>query len=200
MLKMQNPSGEQRRDSVEQALAEADGLLATFNALLRIARIESAGRRAGFADVDLAALAQDVAELYEPLAEDKQQRFTTNVQDAVHIDGDRDLLFQAVANLIDNAIKYTPVGGEIELVLQAHGDGARMVVADNGPGIPAAARDQVLQRFFRLDTSRTTPGSGLGLSLVAAVVKLHQAQLLLTDNEPGLRVVLDFGRAGKSVA
>ncbi len=197
MLKMQNPSGEQQRESVEQALAEADGLLGTFNALLRIARIESAAQRAGFADVDLAALVRDVAELYEPLAEEKQQRFTTNVQDAVHIDGDRDLLFQAVANLVDNAIKYTPAGGQIELTLQAHGEDARIIVADDGPGIPAEARNQVLQRFFRLDTSRTTPGSGLGLSLVAAVAKLHRAQLLLTDNGPGLRVVLDFGNAGR---
>jgi signal transduction histidine kinase len=198
MLKMHNSSDEQQRESVEQALAEADGLLATFNALLRIARIESAARRAGFTDVDLAALAQDVAELYEPLAEDRQQRFTTNVQDAVHIDGDRDLLFQAVANLIDNAIKYTPVGGEIELILQAPGKGARIIVADNGPGIPAEAREQVLQRFFRLDTSRTTPGSGLGLSLVAAVAKLHRAQLLLSDNGPGLRVMLDFANASRA--
>lgn len=197
MLKMQNPSGEQQRESVEQALAEADGLLGTFNALLRIARIESAAQRAGFAEVDLAALVRDVAELYEPLAEEKQQRFTTNVQDAVHIDGDRDLLFQAVANLVDNAIKYTPAGGQIELTLQTHGEGARIIVADDGPGIPAEARNQVLQRFFRLDTSRTTPGSGLGLSLVAAVAKLHRAQLLLTDNGPGLRVVLDFGNAGR---
>ncbi len=200
LLKMRNASGEQQRESVEQALAEADGLLTTFNALLRIARIESAAQRAGFADVDLAALARDVAELYEPLAEDKQQRFTRNVQDGVHINGDRDLLFQAVANLIDNAIKYTPAGGEIELILQAHGEGARIIIADNGPGIPPGARDQVLQRFFRLDTSRTTPGSGLGLSLVAAVAKLHRAQLLLTDNGPGLRVVLDFARAAKATA
>jgi signal transduction histidine kinase len=198
MLKMHNTSDEQQRESVEQALTEADGLLATFNALLRIARIESAARRAGFADVDLAALARDVAELYEPLAEDKQQRFTTTVQDAVHIDGDRDLLFQAVANLIDNAIKYTPAGGEIELILQAHDKSARIIVADNGPGIPSEARDQVLQRFFRLDTSRATPGSGLGLSLVAAVAKLHRAQLLLTDNRPGLRVALDFAGAAKA--
>ena len=195
MLKKSNTSGEQQRASVEQALTEADGLLATFNALLRIARIESAAQRAGFADVDLAALVRDVAELYEPLAEDKQQRFTTNVQDAVHIDGDRDLLFQAVANLMDNAIKYTPAGGEIGLTLQTHANGARIIVTDNGPGIPREAMDQVLQRFFRLDSSRSTPGSGLGLSLVAAVAKLHRAQLLLADNSPGLRVVLDFGKA-----
>jgi signal transduction histidine kinase len=195
LLKMHNYSSEQQRESVEQALTEADGLLATFNALLRIARVESAAQRAGFTAVDLAALARDVVELYEPLAEDKQQRFTTKVQDAVHVNGDRDLLFQAIANLVDNAIKYTPAAGQIELTLQAHGEGARISVADNGPGIPAEARDQVLQRFFRLDASRTTPGSGLGLSLVAAVAKLHGAQLSLTDNGPGLRVVLDFASA-----
>jgi signal transduction histidine kinase len=200
MLKMRNTSGEEQRESVEHALVEADGLLVTFNALLRIAHIESAAQRAGFTVVDLAALARDVAELYEPLAEDKQQRFTTNVQDAVHVDGDRDLLFQAVANLVDNAIKYTPAGGEVELKLQARGEGARIIVTDNGPGIPVEAREQVLQRFFRLDTSRTTPGSGLGLSLVAAVAKLHRAQLLLTDNGPGLRVVLDFGNATRAAA
>ncbi len=198
LVKLQGMDSDQPGENVEQALAEADGLLATFNALLRIARLESEGRRAGFTDVDLGALVGDVAELYEPLAEDKQQRLLTTVTPNVRVHGDRDLLFQAIANLIDNAIKYTPAGGRIELSLQSDAAGARIAVADSGPGIPAYTREKVFQRFFRLDASRTTPGSGLGLSLVAVVAKLHQVKVSLEDNRPGLRAVLNFGHAAGS--
>ncbi|MFQ5935800.1 MAG: ATP-binding protein [Acidiferrobacterales bacterium] len=195
LLNMPGANGERMRESVEQAVAEADRLLTTFNALLRIARIESEGRRAGFTDLDFSALLRDVVELYEPLAEDKQQRFNTRLRDGVQIHGDRDLLFQAIANLVDNAIKYAPAGGAIELAMESDQGGTRVTVADDGPGISASAADKVFQRFFRQDASRSTPGSGLGLSLVAAVAKLHQAQIALHDNRPGLRVVLDFGNA-----
>lgn len=186
-----------RRD-VDDAIGEADALLATFNALLRIARIEASARRQRFTDVDLAALLADVAALYEPLAEERGQHLTLRADAGVDGDqasrvrGDRDLLFQALANLVDNATKYAPAGGRIDLGLGRE-DGATVVtVSDDGPGIPAAARERVLQRFWRLDDSRSTPGSGLGLSLVDAVVRLHGATMELADNDPGLRVVLRF--------
>ena len=198
LLKLPGADKEQLREQVEQTLGEADALLATFNALLRIARLESEDRRAGFSEVDLAALVADVAELYEPLAEDKQQQLLTTVKARVRVHGDRDLLFQALANLVDNAIKYTPAGGSIELSCEAGAAGARITISDNGPGIPQDARTRVFQRFFRLDTSRATAGSGLGLSLVAVVAKLHQAKVSLEDNRPGLRVVLDFAHATRS--
>ena len=198
LMKLPGADKEQLREQVEQTLGEADALLATFNALLRIARLESEDRRAGFSEVDLAALVADVAELYEPLAEDKQQQLLTTVKARVRVHGDRDLLFQALANLVDNAIKYTPAGGSIELSCEAGAAGARITISDNGPGIPQDARTRVFQRFFRLDTSRATAGSGLGLSLVAVVAKLHQAKVSLEDNRPGLRVVLDFAHATRS--
>ena len=178
------------RAAVEQAIEEADGLLATFQALLRIARIEAEQRREGFAAVELGPLLTDVAELYEPVAADRDQTIALQVTDGVVIDGDRDLLFQAVANLVDNAIKYTPIGGHIVLGLRLAGDAVELSVADTGPGIPADQRERVFDRFHRLESSRSTPGSGLGLSLVRAVARLHGATIRLTDNAPGLRVAL----------
>ncbi len=179
------------RAALESALAEADALLGTFNALLRIARIEARERRAAFADVDLGELIGDVGELYEPLAEQKRQTLLTDSSAAVIV-GDRDLLFQALANLLDNAIKYTPAGGNIRVGLSTAGAGVELTVADDGPGIPEAFRERVLRRFFRLDPSRPSGGSGLGLSLVAAVADLHGATLRLDDMRPGLKVTLRF--------
>ncbi|MDZ7842268.1 MAG: HAMP domain-containing sensor histidine kinase [Gammaproteobacteria bacterium] len=178
--------------SVERALQEADNLLATFNALLRIARIESGRRRAGFTEVDLTGLCRDVVELYQPLAEDKGLALSDRVEDDITVHGDRDLLFQAVANLLDNAIKYTPAPGEISLSLQPGGDAARITVCDSGPGIPEAVHDKVFERFYRTEDSRHSPGSGLGLSLVKAVVEVHEGRITLDDNDPGLRVELEL--------
>jgi signal transduction histidine kinase len=178
-------------------VAEADGLLATFNALLRIAKIESEGRREGFANLDLSALARDVVELYEPLTEAKGQKLELDLNPDIPFRGDRDLLFQALLNLLDNAVKYTPPGGRIRLQLTLQRGGPRLVVADSGPGIPEAARDKVFQRFFRLEESRTSSGNGLGLSLVAAIAKIHGLTLSLQDNQPGLRVVCDFPSPAK---
>ncbi len=178
------------RGQVEHGIAEADQLLATFAALLRIARIEAGGHTAKFKPVDLAALVHDAAELYEALAEEKQLRFSTRVDASMSLDGDRDLLFQALTNLLDNAIKYTPAGGEVSLELKRVGNTADIVVSDTGSGIAEAERDKVGQRFYRLESSRSTPGSGLGLSLVKAVAKLHRAKLLLEDNAPGLKATL----------
>jgi signal transduction histidine kinase len=137
-------------------------------------------------------LVRDVAELYEPLMEEKNQTLAMQLPGDVHLSGDRDLLFQAIANLLDNATKYTPAGGSIRIDLARLNGTGRLVIADSGPGIPEAARDKVFQRFFRLEQSRTTPGNGLGMSLVAAVVTLHRMSIRLEDNRPGLRVVIEF--------
>ena len=180
------------RQKLEQAVEEADGLLDTFNALLRIARIESGRRRQAFAAVDLGPLIDDVAELYAPLLEEAGLDFEARHQGESEVIGDRDLLFQATANLVDNALKHVPAGGRVSLMVVKGAEGVRLVVADDGPGIPEAERDRALERFYRLDSSRSTPGAGLGLSLVAAVAELHEARLELLDNTPGLRVELIF--------
>jgi signal transduction histidine kinase len=181
-----NPEG------IEQAVAEADRLLNTFNALLRIARIEAQHGDESFTTTAMGALLGDVAELYEPLMEEKRQALTMQLPEDVPVSGDRDLLFQAIANLLDNATKYTPAGGSIRIDLSRQNGKGRLVIADSGPGIPEAAREKVFQRFFRLEQSRTTPGNGLGMSLVAAVMTLHRMSIRLEDNQPGLRVVIEF--------
>ncbi len=182
------------RAAVEQTIVEADRLLATFNALLNIAEIEAGMTRCDEGPVDLSAVAGDVAELYGPVAENQGLHFASNLAPGVEVRGNRELLFQLLANLLDNAIKYTPAGGSVTLALTVDGDSADCVVADSGPGIPVSDRDKVLTRYVRLDASRSTPGSGLGLSLVAAVARGHGARLLLQDNHPGLRATVVFGR------
>jgi signal transduction histidine kinase len=185
---------ESRREAVEGAIREADGLLGTFGALLRIARIESGARRAGFVPVQLAPLVADVVELYEPLAEEKGQQLRAHFAARPTVPGDPDLLSQALANLVDNALKYTPEGGEIEIGVKDEGGRPGVTVNDTGPGIPEADRAAVFRRFHRLDSSRGSPGSGLGLSLVQAVAKLHLLEVRLEDNRPGLRAVLEWPR------
>jgi signal transduction histidine kinase len=177
---------------VERSIADADRLLSTFSGLLRIARIEAGGLKENIKMVNLASLIQDAVELYEAVAEVKQIQVSTEVNDVVSVLGDRDMLFQAVANLLDNAIKYTQQGGKVVLKVALTEQQAEIEVADNGPGIPAFEYDKVVQRFYRLDQSRNTAGNGLGLSLVEAVVKTHQASLIFSDNEPGLRVTIRF--------
>jgi signal transduction histidine kinase len=174
-------------EQVERSIADADQLLSTFAALLRIARIEAGGHKSDFKSVDLTALVRDAAELYEAVAEEKQLVFTTQIDELINIDGDRDLLFQAVINLLDNAVKYTPKSCKVLLTLKQTGNSISIIVTDTGPGIPANERDKVRQRFYRLEHSRSTPGSGLGLSLVNAVAHLHHAEFLLEDNNPGLK-------------
>ena len=179
-------------EAVDHAVVDADGLLSTFNSLLRIARAESPAHRAGFAELDLAALVRDVAELYEPLAEERGLRLEVHAAGEALARGDRDLLFQALANLLDNAVKYTPVGGVVQVTVEGTPTGPVVVVADSGPGIPEAERPKVFRRFYRLDGARSTPGNGLGLSLVDAVARLHGLRVELADNAPGLRVRLAF--------
>ena len=179
----------------EAALGEADQMLATFNALLRIARIETGRRRHAFERVDLAAIGNDVADLYAPLAEARGITFRHSGIEAP-VAADADLIFQSLANLLDNAIKYTPEGGAVTLHVTSDDATVTAVVADSGPGVPPGEREAVLRRFYRLEPARAAPGSGLGLSLVAAVAQLHEATLTLGDNAPGLIVRLQFERAG----
>lgn len=182
------------RSALQDAVSEADRLLATFQALLNIAEAEAGHQRAAFAELDLAALVREMAELYEPVAEEKGQHLEAAIGEA-RIRGHDHLLAQAVANLLDNAIKYTPEGGRIEVRLGpgSAGGSTELVVADNGPGIAPEDRERVLRRFVRLEGSRSSPGNGLGLAMVDAVARLHKAALVLDDNRPGLRVVLRFG-------
>ncbi|MBK1721693.1 sensor histidine kinase [Thiocystis violacea] len=195
LLKAELPETLGARTLAEETIADAEEMLATFNALLRIARIESGSRRSAFQDLDLGPLVEDLVELYEPVAADREQDLSYGGCGEAWIFGDRDLVFQALTNLVDNAIKYTPPGGRIRAQVGVEGDCILVEVADDGPGIPAALHTQVFRRFFRVDDSRSTPGSGLGLSLVQAVAQLHRASIALLDNQPGLRVRIAFARA-----
>jgi signal transduction histidine kinase len=185
-------STEDFRVAIERALADVDGVLATFAALLRIAQIESRQRRAGFAAIDLSELLDSLAGDFAPVFEDQGRVLHTHIDQGLWVNGDRALLTQMLANLIENALRHTPAGTPVELDLEAVGGSCRVIVADAGAGIPAASRDHVLRRFVRLDAARSTPGSGLGLALVAAVADLHGIDLELGDADPGLRVQLDF--------
>ncbi|MDP4003543.1 HAMP domain-containing sensor histidine kinase [Methylobacterium sp. NEAU K] len=181
--------------AVERAIDEADGLLATFSALLRISQVEAGNQRVTFRPVDLTEVVTTLFEAYAPDVEEGGRILTCAVAPGIVIDGDRELLAQLLANLIENALAHTPLGTEIRVSLLRPGRAERgpaIEVADDGPGIPAAERDKVLRRFYRLERSRTTPGNGLGLSLVAAIAKLHGAALRLSDPEPGLRVTIAF--------
>jgi signal transduction histidine kinase len=180
------------RALLEATLADAEMMIGTFNALLDIARAEAGSERAAFETVDLAALGRDLADLYGPLAEDHGLAFELACAPGLELRANRHLLAQALANLLDNAIKYTPAGGRVALTIAPAPAGPVITVADSGPGIAPADRGRVLQRFVRLDATRSTPGNGLGLSLVDAVAKLHGAVLTLDDNQPGLKVSLGF--------
>jgi signal transduction histidine kinase len=182
------------RASLEATIGESDQLIKTFNALLMIARIEAGSPDGAMTEVDADTIVQDVAELYEPVAEETGIELNVSTAAApIPIKASRELLGQALANLIDNAIKYgAPSEGRAKIGVSAERDGDSLVlrVADNGPGIPAEDRERALQRFVRLEKSRTQPGSGLGLSLVAAVARLHHGVIELGDGKPGLVVTL----------
>ena len=180
------------REAMTRAVEDANDLIRTFNALLEIALAESGDPRSSWDSVELGDLLVNMTELYEPLAEERNLTLTTHLIPDARVTGSAHLLAQAIGNLIENAIKYTPSGGRVELVDMTTPDGVAVEVHDTGPGIPAADRERVLLRFVRLDRARGTPGNGLGLSLVKAVVELHGARLLLTDNQPGLRVRIEF--------
>jgi signal transduction histidine kinase len=179
---------------LDNALAQTDELLTTFASLLRIAQIESRATRFMFSRVDLSAIACTVLEVYRPAAEEKRQELEGEIPDAVSVAGDRALLTQMVANIVENAIRHAPEGASIRIALQpGSAEGPLLTVSDNGPGIPPNERTNVFRRFYRLDTSRGSPGNGLGLSLVAAISELHGIGLRLSESAPqGLRVHLAF--------
>jgi signal transduction histidine kinase len=185
------------RTAMEGVIEDSDGLIRVFNALLTIARLEAGNAPESVSRFDAGAVAREVAELYEPLAEDRDLSLTVEIEPDLMLDGNRELVGQAIANLLDNAIKYgarSPASGPQEITVSAvRADGVvQLRVADRGPGIPEAERERVLDRFVRLDAARTRPGFGLGLSLVAAVARLHGGRLDLADNAPGLSVTLSL--------
>jgi hypothetical protein len=194
----ESPDSEVGRD-IASAVEETDGLIATFNALLLIAEAEAGSVRESKEAADLSSIVEGVGDLYGPVADENGVSLSVNAGTNAVIKGNRNLLTQAVANLVDNAIKYTPKGGAVSLTLAPNSGGYAVVVADNGPGIPPSDRARVVERFVRLESSRNSPGTGLGLSLVAAVARLHDAQLVLEDNQPGLRVILRFPREVRAV-
>ena len=178
------------RARLHKVVAQADEVLEIFAALLRISEIEAGGGRRGFGPLDLSTLVEEMSESYEPALRDSGRQLRWTVTPGVTITGDRQLLAQAIVNLIENAATHTPPGTVVEVVLDHAPDGIRLSVRDDGPGIAMADRERVLQRFTRLDASRATPGHGLGLSLVTAIAGMHAMDLLLEDAAPGLRVVL----------
>lgn len=184
------------REGLEHTLEEADELIKTFNALLLVARLEAGAVDENASEFDLAELVRDVAELYEPVAEEAHLELKISAPDPIPLKSNRHLIGQAVANLIDNAIKYAARagtsgnGGPIDVSVGVRSSYAEVIVGDRGPGISEKDRERVLKRFVRLEQSRTRPGTGLGLSLVAAVARLHKGEIRLEDNHPGLRVVL----------
>ena len=178
--------------AVDQAVAECDVILSIFDALLRIAQIESGSRRAGFRLFDLSLVVETIFDAYQPVAEETGHWLTACAEGGAWVRGDRQLVTQMVSNLVENALKHTPAGCRISLGAAILDGECRMTVGDNGPGIPEGERDKVFRRFYRLDEARSTAGSGLGLSLVAAVAQLHEATVCLSDDRPGLRVTVAF--------
>ncbi len=180
-----NSSDEQLRKTAEQALADLDRALTTVTALLRISEIEAGLRRSAFGPVDLAEVCREVFDLYEPMAEMKHIAFTLQADDKVPMTGDAELLREALANLVDNAVKFTPEGGAVQMSANALPDGPCVKVSDNGPGIKFADRDKIFRRFQRSSTAASVPGHGLGLSMAATIAELHGLTLRLEDNDPG---------------
>lgn len=174
--------------SLRQSIRNIDQALSTVTALLRISEIRHIRRASAFAAFDLAEVVRETAEAYQPVAEEKGVLLTCSIARAATTVGDRQLMVEALVNLIDNAVKFTPEGGTVRIVLDGSPDRPRITVADTGPGIPAEARTAVFKRFYRAETSRTTPGSGLGLSLVAEILKLHGFAAVLGTDNPGCRI------------
>jgi signal transduction histidine kinase len=178
-------------DAVRNAIEEARGLLATFTALLRISEVENGLRRQDFVPVDLSRIARDAVELFEPLAEEKGVALSLDAGQANGVIlGDAQLLFDAACNLVSNAVKFTPPDGSVVVEISRDGSEVELAVRDTGPGISEAERDAVFRRFYRSEQSRHTPGNGLGLSMVAAVAKLHEMKLSVRDASPGCRISL----------
>ncbi len=188
----QDHKGEPEHQAMlDRALLDTDALLARFKALQRIAEIDRLARQAGFTQVRLADLVKQVAELYTPMAEDRAIVLKTDIASGEEISADRELLFEALVNLVGNAVKFSPDGGGVVLRLASSAEGPRLEILDSGPGVPEDERDAVMERFYRSRGTQETPGSGLGLSIVAAVARLHGYRLTLSDANPGLKVTLE---------
>jgi signal transduction histidine kinase len=183
-------SVEELHEALTHSIAQVDSILETFGALLRIAQIEAGGRTGMKMAVDVSKLLSGIAEDFAPAAEDQGQRLVADIDPQLRAEADPELLTQMVVNLIENAIRHSPPGAKIWVQAKSVGDGLELAVSDTGPGIPLQEREKVLRPFYRLEASRTTQGSGLGLSLVAAIAKRHDAKLSLSDNAPGLRVAV----------
>jgi signal transduction histidine kinase len=177
---------------LRSAASDAKQIITTFDALLRIAEIEAGARRARFDLVNLSDVVETVADAYGPELEQAGQRLETKIGPNLYVTGDRELLTQAFADLVENAIRHAGKGAAICLMALRHAAAVEAMVSDTGPGVPEADRERVLSRFVRLEASRSTPGTGLGLTLVKAIADLHNARLELSDNGPGLRVTIAF--------
>jgi signal transduction histidine kinase len=185
-------SVEELHETLDHSIAQVDSILETFGALLRIAQIEAGGQAARKTAIDVSKLLCGIVEDFAPAAEDHGQRLVAEIEPQLRAEGDPELLTQMVVNLVENAIRHSPAGARISVQAKSVGDGLELAVCDTGPGIPAQERENVLRPFYRLEASRTTEGSGLGLSLVAVIAKRHHAKLSLGDNAPGLRVAVLF--------
>jgi len=190
--RLEKAGGGGERGLIADSIAELDDVLRMFSSLTRISQVEANDRTAAFRPVDLAEVARQVVELYDAAAEEKGGHLAVVADQGVVVTGDRDLLFDALANLVDNAIKHGRDAGRVTVAVRRDGGSAVLSVADDGPGIPADERQHVFKRFYRIERSRRTPGNGLGLSLVAAVARLHGASIEMLDAAPGLEVRLSF--------
>ena len=188
-------SPEESRAAIDSAVMEVDGILDTFGAILRIAQIESGSRRSNFCRLVLSELVADVCETFAPSMEEAGKVLLTRIQPDLAIRGDRELLVQSLANLLENAMAHTSAGTVVTVSLKRRPEGIELSVADNGHGVPEAQREHIFKRFYRVERSRTAAGNGLGLSIVAAVAELHGARLSASDNDPGLKIGLVFSEA-----
>jgi signal transduction histidine kinase len=183
-------SPDEVRGAIQTTLVEIERVLETFDALLRIGQVEAGARRAAFRPLNLADIARDVAEAFEPAAEEAGKTLVTSLDAALPMSGDRELLTQMVANLLDNALRHTSAGARVEVAAERTPLGVSLSVSDNGPGVPSADLKTIFERFYRVGAARNSPGTGLGLSLVAAIAELHDLECRASDNRPGLRVTL----------
>jgi signal transduction histidine kinase len=180
--------------AVDLAISDVHGVLDTFNALLRIAQIETGARRAGFKPVDLAAIAAEVASAFQPAIEDEGKTIAVDLAVALPLRGDRELLTQMIANVIENALRHTPKSACVDVRSGRRAGAPFLAICDNGLGVPEEHRSRIFERFYRVDAARATPGDGLGLSLVAAIAEIHELRITASDNRPGLRVALELSR------
>jgi signal transduction histidine kinase len=183
---------EDYEQAIDQALRQNDEILKTFSALLGIAHLGSGAHRQKLQEVSLSEIFETIEETYAPIAEEQHQILFTTIEPDLMIHGDKRLVTQMLVNLVENAIRHSPPGARISMILSQRIAGVTAVITDTGPGVPEAEREKIFQRFYRLETSRTTSGSGLGLSLVSAIADLHGIRISLSDNYPGLRVTLEF--------